>query len=61
MPFHISEIHNVKKKLVIKAQYPALFNVQELVQSVLKNLSKHSLQAYREHHKFFYWLHVLSC
>lgn len=52
MLFHVSEIHTVIKKLLIKAQYPALFNVWELVQSILKNLSKHSLQAYRDYHKF---------
>lgn len=52
MLFHVSEIHTVKKKLLIKAQYPALFNVRELMESILKNLSKHSLQDYREHHKF---------
>lgn len=52
MLFHVSEIHTVIEKLLIKAQDPALFNVWELVESILKNLSKHSLQAYMVHHKF---------
>lgn len=52
MQFHVSEVHTVKKQLFIKAQDPALFNVWQLVEGILKNLSKNPLQAYGELHKF---------